>query len=79
MNKSVIVYGPKGSGKTAHAEDLRQHFALDRIVDDWNGSDPYPRHGALVLTSNASARVAAHSNAMHIGGALRQLCGKVPV
>lgn len=63
MNKrSVIVFGPKGSGKTCHAEALRQHFSMDRIIDDWNGSDPFPSAGALVLTNNPHPQIAARGN-----------------
>lgn len=54
MNKSVIVYGPKGCGKTRNAERLRAHFGLDHVIDDWApGRDGglIPMFGVLVLTS----------------------------
>lgn len=52
--KPVIVYGPQGCGKTLRAEEMRQHFMLDRVVE----LDEVPkadRHnyslGTLYLTS----------------------------
>jgi tRNA A37 N6-isopentenylltransferase MiaA len=60
--RSVIVCGPKGCGKTTHAEQLRKHFGLTSIVDDWDGSHPYPTFDALVLTSNPDPRIAARGN-----------------
>lgn len=36
MNDSVIVYGPRGCGKTTHAETLRKHYGLEHIVDDYH-------------------------------------------
>lgn len=33
MNKSVIVYGPQGCGKTRNADVLMAHFALSRCED----------------------------------------------
>ena len=38
---SVIVYGPQGCGKSTHAELLREHFGMQRVVDD--AADPYPK------------------------------------
>ncbi|MGR4894994.1 hypothetical protein ACIPR8_06930 [Stenotrophomonas sp. LARHCG68] len=73
MNRSLIIYGPTGCGKTEHAQALCEHFELERIVDDWNGSDPYPTHGALVLTNNGDARIAARGSYMHFGNAMRAL------
>ena len=40
---SVVVYGPKGCGKTHHAELLRKTFKLVCIVDD--ATDVYRRWG----------------------------------
>ncbi len=34
MEKSVIVYGPQGCGKTTHAHELAGHFGVTNIVDD---------------------------------------------
>lgn len=50
---SIIILGPAGCGKTTHAEALRKHYGLKRIIDTGaNLSRNYtiPSHGALVLT-----------------------------
>lgn len=36
--KSWIVYGPQGCGKTLHAKAIAKALGLDHIVDDWDGS-----------------------------------------
>jgi replication-associated recombination protein RarA len=33
MNKSVIVYGPQGCGKTTHAPAMAKHFGLSAVVE----------------------------------------------
>lgn len=33
MNKSVIVYGPQGCGKSLNAELLRDHYGLEKVVE----------------------------------------------
>lgn len=43
---TVVVFGPRGCGKTHNAEALAAHFGLRIVVDDW---DPH-RH---VLTPDA--------------------------
>jgi hypothetical protein len=45
----VIVYGPRGCGKTRHGEALAAHFGLGRIVDEWMPGDPV-EPGALHLS-----------------------------
>ena len=42
---SMIIYGPQGCGKTQHAEALRRHFKLARIVD---GDDCRPNAYSLL-------------------------------
>ena len=39
MEKSWIVYGPQGSGKTMHAPAICKALRLDptRTIDDWDG------------------------------------------
>lgn len=53
MNKSIIVYGPQGCGKTRYAERMRKHFGLSSVVDDF---DPVRTgiilYGMLYLTSD---------------------------
>ena len=71
MQKSVIVHGPQGCGKTTHAEELRVFFKLDRIDDDPVEGQSFPQHGCLVLTNSppgaearAGFRVVSFENAM---------------
>ena len=52
MNRTVIVHGPAGCGKTRNAEKLMRHFGMNRIVDDWTPSALCPIRGALVLTNS---------------------------
>lgn len=49
-HKSVLIYGPQGSQKTLHAEELRKHFDLAAVLDDWTPGDPWPICDHLVLT-----------------------------
>ncbi|MFC6351270.1 hypothetical protein H7691_06545 [Stenotrophomonas sp. CW117] len=77
MNRSVIVYGPQGSGKSLHAEKLRQHFGMERIIENWNGSDPFPRDGALVLTNNPHPQIVARGNYYVLNKALLLAAGAV--
>jgi hypothetical protein len=51
MAKSVLIIGPKGCGKTLHAEALRQHFHCATICDDWTPSLGTV-DGALMLTNS---------------------------
>ncbi len=36
----VVVYGPQGCGKSAHARLLAKHYGKSRIVDDWTPGAP---------------------------------------
>lgn len=56
---SIIVHGPQGCGKTLHAELLRQHFRLERVIEEdspdapsdlyraWNGARTAERLKAM--------------------------------
>lgn len=46
----VIIYGPPASGKTRHAEALRDYFGLSFIVDEWPATYP-PVQNTLYLTT----------------------------
>jgi MoxR-like ATPase len=50
-NKTVVVYGPAGSGKTHYAQALARHFGLGTIVEGWNGRSKLPATGVLALTN----------------------------
>ena len=52
--KSIVVYGPQGCGKTRHAKAIAEAFGLTTIVDDWDPRDPVLRRqsiGTLFLTN----------------------------
>ena len=70
--KSVVVYGPQGSGKSFHAEALRKHFQLDIVAeaDAPHQVRKMPATGALVLTIDAPEGT---RRALHIDEALRRL------
>lgn len=70
--KSIIVYGPQGSGKTRYAEALRKHFALATVLDceDIHGVQELPATGALILVTHVPERT---RRALHIDEALRRL------
>ncbi|WOH61942.1 hypothetical protein [Bradyrhizobium sp. BWC-3-1] len=51
MNKSVIVYGPQGCGKTHWKERIARHLGLQFIVDEWDGQKAMS-HDTLYLTAN---------------------------
>ncbi|HET6807226.1 MAG TPA: AAA family ATPase [Frateuria sp.] len=51
MNKSVIVFGPPGCGKTRAAQRIAKHFGLSRIVDGWDGRERPQLIGTLYLTN----------------------------
>jgi len=56
MNKSVIVYGPQGCGKTLNARRIAKHFGLARIEDDYTGGRVRAT-GTLYLTNLTRAEI----------------------
>lgn len=75
-NKSVLVYGPQGSGKTLHAEELRQHFGLAAVLDDWLPGSPWPIKDHLVLSHEPAP--ADMRRAIPIQSALAMLRNNAP-
>lgn len=58
MNKTVIVYGPQGCGKTLLAQDIAKHFRLSRIVDAENLTPRFVEKNpadTLILTNEKPA------------------------
>lgn len=54
-HKSIIVYGPQGTGKTLIADKLCKHFHLDRVIDAMDHPhitrSTVPMTGALILSN----------------------------
>ncbi|MCW2065097.1 UNVERIFIED_ORG: hypothetical protein M2420_000416 [Stenotrophomonas maltophilia] len=73
MSRSVVIYGPQRCGKTANAQELREHFGLQEVLDDWDGHTAYPLHDTLVLTNNADAVAHHSSRVLHHGCAMREM------
>lgn len=48
--KSVIIFGPPGTGKTTHAQRLAKHFGCIHINDGWDGRSTL-KDGTLALTN----------------------------
>lgn len=48
--RSIIVYGPQGSGKTYYAPVLMKYFGLTKLIDNCVPGDRIPSTGALILT-----------------------------
>jgi DNA replication protein DnaC len=52
MNKSWIVYGPGGSGKTLHRHAIAKALALNFIIEEWEGrKETFEPHNTLHLTN----------------------------
>jgi tRNA A37 N6-isopentenylltransferase MiaA len=80
INKSVVVYGPQGCGKTTHAAALAKHFGLDTICDEADHIRPnrFMRTGTLYLMIDRPAgaddfarRVLSFDDAMRQAGIAR--------
>lgn len=50
--KSVLVYGPKGCGKSTHAPEIAKAMGLGKIHDDWEPGTPFAMLDTLVLTND---------------------------
>ncbi len=73
MSRSVVIYGPHLFGKNAYAQELREHFGLQAVIEDWDGQSSYPLDNTLVLTENPDAVADRSSKVMHHGWAMREL------
>lgn len=51
LPRSVVVFGPKGCGKTTHAGSIAAALGLTQIIDDGEMTQKFPAFGALVLTN----------------------------
>lgn len=53
MQKSVVVYGPQGCGKTRHAKRIAAHFGLKKVVEADDAilrGQKFEKAGTLFLT-----------------------------
>lgn len=57
---AVIIYGPRGCGKTRNAAALAKHYGKTTIIDDWTFSDLLPANAICLTNDDALAGVAAH-------------------
>ncbi|HYW57707.1 MAG TPA: hypothetical protein VE934_12145 [Polaromonas sp.] len=77
-HKSVIIHGPQGSGKTRHAQQLADHFGLDRVIEAEEGPHQLRSAaigtGALILTNVTPHRTFRRQ--LTIAQALKLLQGK---
>lgn len=74
MNKSIVIHGPQGCGKTLNAQRLARHFGLPGVRDEepyrWN--KPIPP-GWLILTSEEPpAHVATTARVLSFAEAMRE-------
>lgn len=71
-NKSVVIFGPQGTGKTLHAEAIAKHFRLSVVVDgDFIATvKPQQKTDHLIISVEQPAN---YRRAMHINEALRRL------
>lgn len=51
-NRSVLVYGPQGCGKSTHADAIAKALGLNKIHDDWEPDTPFAMLDTLILTNN---------------------------
>lgn len=73
MSRSVVIYGPHLCGINANAQELREHFGLQAVLEDLDGHSSYPLDNTLVLTENPDAVADSSSKVMHLGWAMREL------
>lgn len=60
MNKSCVVYGPQGCGKTRHAKRIAKHLGLSKIVEDDDAIlriDRFSKTDTLYLTCMSRSEI----------------------
>ena len=78
MEKSWIVYGPQGTGKTLHASAICKALGLDpkRTIDEWDGRQcSFKPAGTLHLTTHLPAWAEGSRRALSIEQALARVPG----
>lgn len=75
---TVIIHGPKASGKTTNAKQFKLHYGCRHIVDEWMPGDKVPcLDRALILTTEDPPFNIPRARVIHIDTALRAI-GKQP-
>lgn len=78
MNKSVIVYGPQGCGKTRYAERIREHFGLERIVGELWSFKPLATDGHLYLVTSETWDSSGSVRSMSFAEVAQQINDAIP-
>lgn len=71
-HKSIIIFGPQGSGKTLHAPAIAKHFGLGKVIDG-EGTQPTGDHQTDCLIIHQFQPPTQVRRALHINEALRLL------
>lgn len=82
MQKSWIVYGPQGSGKTLHATAIAKALGLDptRTVDEWDGRQcTFKGTNTLHLATELPAWAEGSRRVLSIAQALAKVKGAAHV
>ncbi len=72
MNRTTVIYGPPGSGKTRNAKRLATHYGCTKIIDGWEEGDPMVRD-ALHLTIPRPIPLSMSCRVIPIDQALREM------
>lgn len=69
----VIVYGPHASGKTRHAEAIKDYFGLTEVKEEWRPDQPLEKDTLHLTTFDApsQANTLPVCTILHISEALR--------
>lgn len=72
--KSIVVFGAKGTGKTTNSLAIARHFGLTKVLDEWQPNDAFPETDTLILTNYDPRNVVpilGDRRVISIGDALR--------
>lgn len=75
--KSVILYGPRGSGKSLNAPKLARYFGLAHWREEWFPGEPLPLTNHLVLTSEPVPQFLRRC--ISIGTAMKLMAAGLPL
>ena len=79
MEKSWIVYGPQGSGKTLHRDAIAKALGLRYIVDEWDErKDTFAATNTLHLAHTLPAWAHNNRRVLSIGMALAKVRDSLP-